>query len=413
MHPFVKLLKELQTTNSVKDKEDILRKYQNDDYVLELLSKNLDPYRNFYIKKMPERLSHVKDSTLTIKSRYQFFTGLAEDLEHRHLTGNKAKEAVQAVFRIFPDDEYEVYKKVLLKEAIGIGATTVNKVIPNHIREFKVMLAPSKLPNLTELKYPLYVQPKYDGFRAIYKDGQFYTRSGLIYPNINLKKHFKCLEGLENYTFDGELYIHGQPFQDLSKVLNADEVTIPNGLKYHVYDCLPTKDWLAQSTKLSYVDRLKLLRSIVNDSIADYSKVIDAPTDLVEDASEVVEIYKKYLKSGYEGCMLKAVEGKYQWKRTTLKSGEMIKLKPFETLDLKVTGIFDGEGKYEGKAGGILVDYNGTAVRVGSGFDDALRETISKDPTSYIGKTAEIKYFEETEDKSLRFPIFIRWRDDK
>lgn len=397
----------------MKEKIEILQQYKDQEEILQILNYALDPYKNFYIKKMPERLSYIEDSSLDSAARFQFFIGLANDLKGRYITGNKARDTVQTVFRMFPEEEYEIYKKVLLKEAIGIGASTVNKVIPNHIPEFKVMLAPSMLPNLTDLAYPLCIQPKYDGFRAIYKDGQFYTRSGLVYSNTNLKDHFKCLEGLGNYVLDGELYIHGQPFQDLSKVLNADAATVPNALKYYVYDCLCIKDWSAQKTRLSYIDRLKLLRGLINDTIADYSKVIDAPTDVVKNASEAIEVYKKYLKNGYEGCMLKSLEGKYQWKRTSLKSGEMIKLKPFETADLEVIGVFDGEGKFEGKAGGILVDYNGLAVRCGSGFDDITREAISKEPNSYIGKTAEIKYFEETEDRSLRHPIFIRWREDK
>lgn len=409
----VEFFQKINSTNSTKEKAEILQQYKDQKEVREILNYALDPYKNFFIKKMPERLSYAGDTLLDAKGRYEFFITLADDLKGRHITGNQAKNMVQTVFRLFPNDEYEIYKKVLLKEAIGIGASTVNKVIPDHIPEFKVMLAPSQLPELTNLKYPLYVQPKYDGFRAIFKDGKFYTRSGLIYPNINLDTYFRDLSGLHNHVLDGELYIHGGPFQDLAKVLNAEEAAIPKGLKYHVYDCIPVSDWDAQKTKLGYIDRLKLLRGIVNDSIGDYSKVIDAPTDLVEDASQVVEIYKKYLKSGYEGCMLKSVEGYYQWKRVTLKSQEMVKLKPFETLDLKVIGIYDGEGKFEGKAGGILVDYNGVTVRCGSGFDDAVRNDLSKEPNSYIGKTAEIKYFEETEDGSLRFPIFIRWRDDK
>lgn len=280
------------------------------------------------------------------------------------------------------------------------------------VPEFKVMLAPSELPQLPNLRYPLYVQPKLDGFRAIYMDGQFYSRTGRPMPNVQLEGYFKCLEGLSETVLDGELYCHNLPFQDLSKTLTNEDKPITIQLKYHVYDAIPKDDWIAQKTKLDYTDRLRLLRTIVN-TVADRKKVIDVPGSLAEDSSEVVDLYKKYLKHGYEGCMLKAPDGKYQWKRVTLKSGEMIKLKPFKSEDLKVTGIYDGEGKFEGKAGGIIVDYNGNAVRCGSGFDDALRDDLSKNPNSYIGKTAEIKFFEETEDGSLRFPIFERWRDDK
>ena len=400
----------INSTNSTKEKEQILQEFKDQKEILQILNYALDPYKNFYIKKLPE---YIQLRPLSKEVSYKHFINLLDRLSSRTVTGNAARDEVISFFENCDTEDAPIYKKVLLKDAIGIGAATVNKVLPKHIPEFKVMLAPSQLPNLTDLNYPLYVQPKYDGFRAIYKEGKFYTRSGLIYPNTNLENYFKDLIGINNYVLDGELYIHNKPFEEMSKVLNADSAVIPDNLKFYVYDCLPIKDWQNQSTKLSYVDRLKLVRSIVNDTVANYSKVIDSPTDLVESPSEVVEIYKKYLKNGYEGCMLKSQEGKYQWKRTTLKSGEMIKLKPFETLDLKVTGIFDGEGKYEGKAGGIIVDYNSTPVSVGSGFDDITREEISKQPDNYIGKIAEIKYFEETDEGSLRFPIFIRWRDDK
>ena len=274
------------------------------------------------------------------------------------------------------------------------------------------MLAPSELPNLTTLQYPLYVSPKLDGFRAVYWNGQFYSRTGKPMPNVQLESYFKALSGLQDVVLDGELYAHGIPFQDLSKTLTNENKPISIQLKYNVYDAIPTADWVKQKTTLDYTDRLKLVRSTVN-AIADYKKVIDVAADLAQNAAEVAELYKKYLNLGYEGCMLKAKDGKYQWKRVSLKSGEMLKLKPFKSADLEVTGVYEGEGKYEGKAGGITVDYNGTSIRVGSGFDDATREILSKEPSKYIGKTAEIKYFEETEDGSLRFPIFERWREDK
>ncbi len=410
----IDFFKKISSTNSTKEKEEILRTYKDQKEVLEILNYALDPYKNFYIKKMPERLSRVNDDLWSDKDRYKAFITLLDDLKSRHITGNKAKDIIQTVFRMFTDDEYDIYKKVLLKEAIGIGTTTVNKVIKNHIPEFKILLAPSQLPNLTDLQYPLYIQNKYDGFRAIYKDGQFYTRSGLIYTNNNLTKYFNCLTGIKDYVLDGELYIHNQPFQDLAKVLNSEESPIPSNLRYYVYDCLPIKDWDAQSTKIGYTDRLKLLRGIVNGTIGDYSKVIDAPTDKVDSAAEVVEIYKKALKNGYEGCMIRAIEGKYRWKRVTIKSGELIKLKPFKSDDLEIINVVEGEGKLKGTLGSIVVAIDpNTSCSVGSGFDDALRKEVWTNKDKFMGKIAEISYFEKTSDGSLRFPIFKRMRDDK
>jgi ATP-dependent DNA ligase len=111
--------------------------------------------------------------------------------------------------------------------------------------------------------------------------------------------------------------------------------------------------------------------------------------------------------------MLKAPDGLYRWKRVSIRSGEMLKVKPYKTEDLEVTGIYDGEGKYTGMAGGVVVNFNGVAVRCGSGFDDATREAMAKAPNDYIGKVAEIRYLEVTEDGSLRHPSFLRWREEK
>lgn len=407
------IFNQLTATNSTKDKQAILEANKNDNLLKALLEANLNPYRLFQFNKMPCTFDEqLIVPSMSAKPASALFLELLNKLEARTVTGNAAKEAVTEVFRYFTKEEFELYTKILLKSSIGIGSTPTNKVWPKLIPEFDVMLAPSELPNLTNLQYPMYLQPKYDGFRCVYYNGKLYTRTGLPFANVNLTTHFSKLFETSENVLDGELYMHGKPFNEVSKILNADDKPIPADMKFYVYDCIPIKDWELQKTNMTYTDRLKLMRTVLAN-INDRKKIIDTPTDKINSPQEAVELYKKYLKDGYEGCMLKAVEGKYQWKRVTLRSGEMIKLKPFETLDLKVLEIFDGEGKYEGKAGGIIVDYNGVSVRVGSGFDDITREVLTQNKSEYIGKTVEIKYFEETEDKSLRFPIFIRWRDDK
>lgn len=406
-----KVFEELKSTNSNVDKETILRKYIDDDFLAELLKRNLDPYFLMYIKKVPEYTQARPIWNSGVKA-YKDFIILTDRLNKRIVTGNAAKDEVRHFLAHTTPNEAEIYKKILLKESIGVGTKTVNKVWVGLIPEFNLMLAPNDLPDVTKVRYPTIVQPKFDGFRCVYRDGEFWSRQGLPFPNTNLKTHFKSLMGIRDWVLDGELYDHSINFNKLQSILNNETTPIPTTLKYSTYDCLKLEDWDNQICKVEYQKRMQRLRSVIN-GIADHKKIIDTPTDLVNTSKEAVEIYKEYLKKGYEGAMLKDPIGLYKWKRVTIKSGEMLKLKPFKSVDLKIKEIYAGEGNFKGMAGGVTVDYNGVTCSCGSGFTLAIRKKMAQSPNNFIGKTIEIKYFEETEDGSLRFPTFVRFREDK
>ena len=73
--------------------------------------------------------------------------------------------------------------------------------------------------------------------------------------------------------------------------------------------------------------------------------------------------------------------------------------------------------------GGIIVEgflESGERIRtkVGSGFSDKLRDEIWNNQQEWLNKTVVIKYQEVSKSKSkelsaLRFPTFVRERDDK
>ena len=74
--------------------------------------------------------------------------------------------------------------------------------------------------------------------------------------------------------------------------------------------------------------------------------------------------------------------------------------------------------RIKGSIAGVVVDYKGNELRVGSGFDDATRAAVWENPDNYIGKIVEVKFKEKSCDKktgleSLQFPTFVRFRDDK
>jgi len=411
-YKLTKLFDMLESTASINEKEKIIHENRDNEYFLELLYRNLNPNQLFQFNKIPCEWESVSDKFIE-RTNYGTFVRLLDDLYTRKYTGNEAREHVKQVFRRFDKNEFKMYSKILLKGPIGVTATTVNKIVNDFIPDFKLMLAPNKIADVPNLKYPCFIQPKLDGYRAVFKETIFISRTGKPFGNKNIPDYFSSLESIKDYVLDGELYIHGLSFNKLQTILNKEDSELPKGLKYVVYDCVPLRDWEKQQCNIPYEERLKKARELINTYIGDYTKVIDIASDLVDSPQELLSVYKKHLNKGYEGAMIKSTDGKYQWKRTTVRNGAMLKLKPFKSEDLKVTGIYDGEGKFEGMAGGVVVDFNGVSVRCGSGFDVSLRKEMAKQPSKFIGKVAEIKYFEVTEDGSLRFPIFTRWREEK
>lgn len=414
----IEIFKQIDSTSSKLEKEAILEKNKDNREFQELLKANLDPYRKFFVKKMPCKFDPNATKAKYSDFAHQLFFTLLSRLETRQATGNRAKEEISAAFACFDQAHFDLFSKILLKGPIGVGYKVVNKIFgKDFIPHFEVMLAPNEIPNITNIKYPCYVQPKYDGFRAVYlpNKGQFkmVSREGIAFKNKGLPEHFKAILGVSDYVLDGELYSHEVSFEELDSIITSENKPIPKSLKYIVYDCIPVGDWEKEECKTTYEDRLKTLRKVLNSQIADYKKIIDVPNDIADTAKQVKDLYKNYLNEEYEGAMIKDINGKYQWKRVTVKSGEVLKLKPFKSLDMKIESIYAGEGDFEGMAGGVVVTDGSITCRCGSGFDVSTRKKMASSPDEFIGKTVEIRYLEVTEENSLRHPTFKRFRPDK
>lgn len=117
---------------------------------------------------------------------------------------------------------------------------------------------------------------------------------------------------------------------------------------------------------------------------------------------------EKVWEKGLEGVILKRSDGIYSPEK---RNFELMKIKEELTLDLAVTGMYEGEGKYQGTLGGLLVKgLDGITHRV-SGMTDAQRHEWWGDSSAIINKVVEIKAMKKLKDGSLREPRFkaIRW----
>lgn len=160
-----------------------------------------------------------------------------------------------------------------------------------------------------------------------------------------------------------------------------------------------------------------------------------APQTVSDDLSVIEAIYNDALSAGHEGIMLKVISSSYT---PGIRGKNWIKIKPaVDTLDLVVMGAEWGEGKRAHVFGSFLLacqNEEGELIllsKVATGFsDDQLAEiyALLKDRViSHSGK--EVKFepllvieagYSEIQKSpnyeggyALRFPRFVRIRDDK
>jgi len=136
-----------------------------------------------------------------------------------------------------------------------------------------------------------------------------------------------------------------------------------------------------------------------------------------EDGQKQFADYNKMcIDRGFEGIMVKPVNGIYECKRSTL----WLKVKPFIEVSLKVIDTEEGTGRNVGKLGALIVEGKdgGKFIKtnVGSGLSDEDREVYWKDKDKLIGQVVEVRADAITQNQnakdewSLRFPRFLRFR---
>jgi len=133
---------------------------------------------------------------------------------------------------------------------------------------------------------------------------------------------------------------------------------------------------------------------------------IQVAEQILMTGKEAQSYAKKLVKDGWEGIMLMEPEQHYFLGK---RVNHAIKLKYRPTADLLCIDVTDGEGKYEGQIGAlVLEDSKGRTVQVGSGLDDVDRLNTN---SYYIGKVIEIEY-EQIMDTYIQ-PTFVGIRYDK
>lgn len=313
------------------------------------------------------------------------------------------------------------------------------------------------------------VEYKYDGERGqIHKKGDkvilFSRRLENIthqYPDVveMVKEHVKA----DEVIIEGEIVAidpetgEMRPFQELmhrKRKHDIHEAVRDYPVAVYLFDILYCNG--EDLTLKPIMERRKVLESVIKQGdrfqIAQYI--------LTDEVEELEKFFLEAIENGAEGVMVKAVHndaiyqaGSRGW--LWIKYKRDYKSEMTDTVDLVVVGAFAGRGKRAGRYGTLLLaaydkknDVFRTVCKVGTGFTDEDLEKMTKMLEPYIIDhkhprvdsvvtphvwvvprfVAEIIGAELTLSPqhtcckdavrkgvgiSIRFPRFIRWRDDK
>jgi hypothetical protein len=415
-------LNDLANNSSRNYKIEKLEEHRGDQTLREVIRLALDPFTQFYIRKIP---SYTPNTTGHGASIGSMLPSLYE-LRERLVTGNAAIEHLTNILEALKAEDAKVMERIIQKDLkCGVQVSTANVVWTGLIHEYPVMLCSQFDQKLVDkVQFPALVQLKMDGmrFNAIVRDGkvEYRSRNGKEIQLLgNLDADFITLAGDVDCVFDGELLVvEGNKILDRQTgngILNkANKGTISEKeakmVRATVWDVIPYLYFVDGECPTPYGTRFNSLELLMKKAP---SKVFLVESKEVATMEEASVLFEKYLAAGQEGIILKDKRGIWEDKR----SKSQIKFKGELECDLKIVGVEEGTGKYAGMLGAILCESSDGVIKVsvGSGFTDDQRKQYWKE--NVVDLIAAIKYNMRIKNKageeSLFLPIVLEIRFDK
>jgi DNA ligase 1 len=339
-------------------------------------------------------------------------------------------------------------------EKAKIGISELKKIKLHVGKPIKVMLYPKAVDYkdaFERLGKPCAFEYKYDGFRMqIHKDNEkvniFTRRLDNVteqFPEIRdvVLKNIKadsCIIDCEAVGFDSSTGIY-LPFQNISQRIKRkhgiSEMLKKLPVELNIFDIILYNG--ESQLNVPFEKRRSLLNNIVSQ---ESKKIVLAHQLITSSIDEAKDFFDKAIKSGNEGLMAKKLDGIY---KPGARVGYGMKIKSMlEPLDLVIVKAEYGEGKRAGWLSSFTlacIDDDGSILEIGkvsTGLKEKEEQGVSFIELTNLlkplilsenDKEVEVKPhivievgYEEIQKSTsyssgyaLRFPRFLRLRDDK
>ncbi len=240
-----------------------------------------------------------------------------------------------------------------------------------------------------------WISEKYDGVRALWDGEKLVSRGGNTYEAPEW-----FIRDFPKQKLDGELWIGRQQFELLLSTVRDHE---PDNeawrkVRYMVFD-MP-------ELIMSFDSRIPHINKVTKNADIDWLQAVrqwkvSSHKNLMKALAEITD-------AGAEGLMLHRGYSFYKGKR----SGDLLKVKPYQDAEAIVVGHVGGKGKYINKMGALLVETFITETfrdkvrfKLGTGFSDEERLNPPQ-----IGDIVTYQFRGKTKNSVPRFASFLRIR---
>lgn len=285
-----------------------------------------------------------------------------------------------------------------------------------------------------KLLFPVLLQPKIDGVRAINNEGRFTGRSLKPFGNRFITEMFsqEFLHGL-----DGEVTVGDVTASDVCRKTTSAVSTI-DGQPQIMWNLFDYFGGGAEKEKYSF--RYEMLKDRVQGIVRQYPgsenflQVVDSYE--INNMRDLDDVVATFLEQGYEGAIIRSPFAPYKYGRSTLKEQGLLRIKLFEDAEAKVielTEAMSNENEATINALGYIERSSHQANKVPKGMlgnmkcvDLETGEYITVGPGNMtheerklywerqdllVGKTIKYKFFPKGIKDKPRFPTFLGFRD--